>query len=506
MLNLNILFGSTLELNKRENSILEPKTKIWTECVILFLLLGIWQFFFADICTDWAGFIVDEGFVHYGASRWLTGELPYRDFFFLWTPGSLLPSMLAQFFQVVNPIAVVRWISFLFFSAIPLSIFSLSSYFNFSRADKIFFCLLSLTWGFAHWNIPYASWFAIAISLIGYQLFISQRSFLLIGFVFGLSFWLKQNIGIFSLIALHIIQHLEKFTMKKRLELFLGFLICLSPGIFYFVFHSAGKQFASQVFLFPLVYKSAMFLAPNWQKVFSPVYLFFYLCFASSFFAWLFFACQRNKWKLDKKIIYYGFFSFCLALQCYPRMDFQHILFSFLPALPMLLYFRQQSSFFVKMIIGVSLTLAILGGAWRSYELAKEKLTTRTTYFNLFPTEENKIFLSEAQALKRYLSKSLAWHSGDSLLVLPHEETLYFLLGAKNVTPHNQILPRYVESFGDIPEQILPNYKASGGHYVVLGYAPVLKATSNELYSELIKHYRVKMQFPYYFSIWEPKN
>lgn len=473
--------------------ILVAPSYIWILAAAIFWLALL------PLCSDWAGFIVDEGFTLYGAMRWAQGEIPHRDFFFLWTPGNL-------FFQKIFallPLPAIwagRIATLGFCLAILAALSESAKRMEISLRGQAFILCSAILWGFSHWNMPYASWPAIALTW--WAILQTDRRFWLAGLLWALSFWFKQNIAILSFCGFFLLRFIQGERHSLRI-ISCFYLLGLLPGFLYFFITGAGKQFIQQIFLFPLTYREAMYLGLPWGDFRSARFFFWLLPFAS--FIAIAAAWFKNK-KWDSFTVYFLAASLGIYAQVYPRLDFQHFLFVFPLAILWFVWAieRLAKPLWTRLafLLGVGLIASglfygaqgIAAVLWPENILAGVRSRGLAAKYN-----------AEIKSVENFLSQN-HWQAGDPLLVLPHEETLYYLLGAKNPLPHNQFLPSYLEAFGDKPENALTLYREKGGRWVILGYAPVLEQAYPGILRDLSDNFILVQKLPYYFSIWRAKN
>ena len=164
--------------------------------------------------------LLDEGFVLHVAERVLQGQVPYRDFFTQLTPGAFLA--LAAVFAVTGPSALVgRWITVLLGLLITFLLFHFARRLV-SRPVAAFAALAFPVWGIAQgWFYPNYSWFALAAATgaLGAALRACARAehdedqsaplawrrlgwASAAGLGCGLAAFCKQNIGLYTLVAL----------------------------------------------------------------------------------------------------------------------------------------------------------------------------------------------------------------------------------------------------------------------------------------------------------------
>lgn len=252
-------------------------------------LFGAYQAWLLPVLTDWVSSAVDEGYTSYAASRIRAGEWPYRDFHFLWTPGTPVLHAILQGlgFGWLGERAVALAAS------IGTGIFVLrfAKQWELRFLDFVFLGVLLMGWSFSLWNIPYSSWYAVFCAVGGIWCLtpdggppVSKPRPVASALLFALSFWFKQNIGILSFLGsfagLLYLPHLHSdfdqklFPKKLSPKLLLQPALTRSSLVFAATFAAglaipfaaiaafggtrAFTQAFSQIFLFPLRYPSLM--------------------------------------------------------------------------------------------------------------------------------------------------------------------------------------------------------------------------------------------------------
>jgi len=142
----------------------------------------------------------DEGYILEGARRIVAGELPYRDFHFIYTPGVIY--FLALFLRLFGNFLIVERFAALFMSIIGIIFLGL---FTRKLTKNIPITLLSMlsyaVWGPAHLNFVWPVMIVIPLVFI-YLFFILRSHFFLAGLVMGIILLCKHNFGAALLISL----------------------------------------------------------------------------------------------------------------------------------------------------------------------------------------------------------------------------------------------------------------------------------------------------------------
>ena len=164
----------------------------------------------------------DEGYILEGARRIVMGELPYRDFHFIYTPGTIY--FLSLFLRLGGQYIIVERFAALCMSIIGITFLGL--YINKLTKNTLltfFTMFLYVLWGPTHINFVWP--IMIVIPLVFLYLYLFHDShFFLSGIVMGIILLCKHNFGaalIFSLICYFVVVKHSRFQIGA---IFLGFM------------------------------------------------------------------------------------------------------------------------------------------------------------------------------------------------------------------------------------------------------------------------------------------
>lgn len=498
------------------------------------------------VLTDWVSFAVDEGFTAYGTDRLLRGEWPHRDFFFLWTDGILWMHALAKLLGVgwlgerglslsaatINVVLCLAWAKRL----------------GLGRFSQGLLFLLSLTWGFTLWNIPYSSWYAVPLAL-GAAWALPKR-ICLAALLFACAFWMKQNVGLLSLAgAVGGLWICGEKAHSKKLAICAGAMILLPFLAFFFGGVGAFSAAFSQIILFPLQYRSLMALPLGVSQLAGPLMclglwiISLYLVHKKTELPLLRFVVQLSwviysayRWSLEGAAFGGGMF-FLLSLtgwlliapailarnakkselvffllpaagaflQVYPRADFQHFLFVFPPAMLVLLLaleWIRETKQKARLWLHAPLIALLLAGLYAQARLHKAKQLGELDPYGRISFGDGLALNREMREVGEYL-RGRGLVRGSPLLVLPNANYFYSLEEFRNPTPHNQFFPGYVEAFGERQQQVLSDFEKAGGRFLVMQKRSGTERNVPFVYEEIRQRYRLAKDFPVHFSVWE---
>lgn len=537
--------SSYLDLRSR----LDPSLCALLAFAAAYLAYGAWQL---PVLTDWISSAVDEGYTSYAAQRIREGDWPHRDFFFLWTPGTAYFHALLQAlgFDWVGERAVTLVAA----CTSSLLVLGWAKDWKLSSGDRALLMLLLFGWSFTLWNIPYSSWYAVLWALVAIRLV--PVNMLFAGLFFGLAFWFKQNVGILATCGAAAWLFLE----GRRREIFwlVGVfgLVLLLPFSAMFIWggSEALLQALRQIFLFPLRYPSLMGVTPPKSQLAAPL---------TAFGLWilsLFFlrnrVSQRSAGLMQFGLLAYigtyalknpsdfvhgSFFLLCILawplsitveflkgdragfrrflqiwlpglgvfLQVFPRVDFQHFLFVFpITALLLLRTFstlRQRYDFLASGWVRLPAILLAAGGLFLQWQVLRIHLVGQIDPMGRVSESAYYRLNEEVAAVRRFLLND-GLQEGGSLLVLPNATSVYRWTGFRNPTPHQQFFPGYVESFGVRESNVLPDYRARGGKYLVVQERSGLEQNYPEVSAQIERDYEELKRFPEHFTIYAPRS
>lgn len=505
--------------------------------------------FFLSVMSDWPGYVIREGYTTYGAQRIRFGDWPYKDFFFLWTPGVLA---LHGFLQELGlSAAAERGASLLAAVGSAALIFHEARRWYLNRRERAYLMALLFLWSFPLWNIPYSSWYAVFAALLGVRA--RQTSWVKAGLFVALSFWFKQNIGLLT--ALGFVVSLGAYRQWRSLAQFFAAFVGLVVLPFLPLRLFAGQAWLdaaiSQIFLFPFKYPALMGRALPAFAIGSPLITFgLWICslylskaaplprnlarilaiahatyavavegreyFAGFFLllsivAWggsLLFLTQEKRAERDP-VLFLWAPCFGAFLQVYPRADFAHFLFVFPLSAAFLVWFlgripRRYPSVPAGWAFFPALML-IFGG------LLFQGRAVFTRYYGAedaagFYSYGESYRLDEEMAAVRAYLYAQGLKEQDPILVLPTATTFYRFANLRNPTPHNQFFPGYVEAYGAKPADVLPAFERAGGRFIVLQYGSDLERLEPEIDHALKNRYEEQKHFPYHFAVWKRRG
>lgn len=192
---------------------------------ILVLLLILVFFHTRGVITH------DEGYILQSSLRFLNGEIPYKDFHFAYTPGSIFLTSLS--FLLFSPSILSSRILMILISLIT-SVLIYRTIFLSTR-NKLYSFLavfMYIAWGPTHINFAWPVMFCIPLGILVCYLFLKfietpkERFLFLAGITVFLLFLFKQNFGVAGIVAtfLFFLTYRKAQTLSTFLTFAYGFI------------------------------------------------------------------------------------------------------------------------------------------------------------------------------------------------------------------------------------------------------------------------------------------
>ena len=187
----------------------------------------------------------DEGYIVEGARRVMNGELPYRDFHFVYAPATIY--YLSFFFRIFGQSLIVERIASSLLSIVGITFLGLSVR---KITKNILLTFLSMAlyviWGPAHINFLWPVICVLSLVFIYFYLLLSSHLFFS-GAVMGMLLLTKQNFGIALLISLMFYLVFAHYSKKQVLGIGLGFLSIVTIFILHLLITRSFIPFLSDM-------------------------------------------------------------------------------------------------------------------------------------------------------------------------------------------------------------------------------------------------------------------
>lgn len=476
--------------------------------LILFSLL-ILLFFFNR------GFLpYDEGYILHSAQRILMGEKIYKDFNFIYTPGSVF--LTAFSFKVLGEsILSGRVLMLLITLTSTLILYNLVV----KITQKPFLGLLAaftyLSWGPSHINFPSPTMFALFGALTTYYFFIfalnekSPLYYFLAGLGTASIFLFKQNFGFAALINSLIIflSKKEIRSLKFFLSHLFGFVFLMAAFLIYLLSTNSFIPFLIDFYTFSVkkiilqgLLNTPFLYEEGFKKMLKAL---FYLI---PFFVPLFTLAKAFIKRL-KAPKYLFLSSFCLLfflVGIRPVTDFVHLApLLALTGIPLAIAISQSEKQILKILGCIfSLALIILGfytALFKGYfrwetPLIKQNKFLADSRIKIYV--DNKYYLLIPQ-LSSFISQLSA--DDDHIFVFYYAPMFYFITDKKNPTRYSDFSPALSTKEEEL--EALKKLKKAQVNAVLLHFPVKLKRKSS-IVEYIQQNYRPVEQLSQY-SLWQ---
>src|SRR3989338_5741444 len=454
----------------------------------------------------------DEGFILHAAERIVSGEIPYRDFDFIYTPGTIF--LVALGFKLFGEsILVGRVLTMSVAILTALLIYFVTNRITKNKLLSFFSLLVYLSWGPMHINFPWPTLFALSTGLLS-TFFLSttlmgsldsKKSSLgmttafLAGMMGFVTFLFKQNLGmavlLSSLLSLIIVR---KAKMKSLIVLALGVFMAFAVFLTYLLLTKSTKSFIDNFYFYTVktVLLDQAFATDFPKGLKSLIYLFPGLVSLAS----LIFVYRNKKNYIHLPLFTLFFYLFGIR----PTTDFVHLVLPMASiGIPLsLILLKAKQKIFVY---GLFLSIIVSGfytGLWKNYYRWDSSLI-KQTYF----IEDPRTRILVDQKFNRVIPEVLTFISGkskksDNIFVFYNAAMFYFLSERKNPTRYINFSPDL--SLGGSREKgVINNLKEKNVKIVLTHESP--DRWGNPLITKFIlKNYQKKKEI-FEFAIWEKK-
>jgi hypothetical protein len=480
----------------------------WT-CTTLLLVVGAWywlQYFNRN------SNLLDEGSTAAQAMRIVNGELIYRDFFTVVTPGSYYT--VAWLFEIFGAtLMVLRWtalVTGLGILLITLTVARRVMVWPFAAAAG----LLTTVWGWFLVTPNFYSLEAALLSLIALGCYVygspAWRWMVAAGVAAGLTAMVKQNVGAYTTAGLFITIWASRLfddvpgwrgRLKMSGQFMAGVAIAVVPAVAWLIVKGAGSYLYESWIYYPIVKYTERFARPFpdffplvendpydlWTKlvIYLPAVVYPFALAAIIFLAQKY---QRHRDR-DAKIEGQALLAITLVgiltlLQAWPRADVPHILFGMQPTFILFAYLlfcvrRGLTKVSGRLRFGGQARMAVAGVTMIAALapaltlLWKGKQRTDWEYQNYIVAVRTDraagIFAAALEAQRiDVVTKYITEHTtpGDPIFVVPWASGLYFLANRPNPTRIDFMLFEDPEAY----PCLLSRLDARAPKYVIYGY------------------------------------
>ena len=436
--------------------------------------------------------LLDEGSTAAHALRIVNGELIYRDFFTVVTPGSYYT--IAWLFQIFGEqLMVLRWaalVTGLLILVVTFLVARRLMSWPFAAAAA----LMTTVWGWFLVTPNFYSLQAALFALIALWCYLRYVNgggahwIVIAGVLTGLTVLVKQNVGVYAAVALVATiwasrvfdTEMRARERLRRTARFAGGIgVSVLPALLFLIFAGAGPYLYESWVYYPIAKYPERFALPypsffdplpehgifeRWVRlvIFLPVIVYPLTAIA------IVRARERHA------LLATAFMGLLLLLQSWPRADVPHILFGLQPTFVLLAYVLYRGSLVLSVrgevragaataVMLVPIVLLLWNGYrrtdWEYANYVAHLRSDRATGVTTVPIEANRI-----NAVARYISEHTG--PGDPIFVVPWAAGFYFLTDRVNPTRTDFMLFEDPELY----PCLLSRLDAHPPKYVIYGY------------------------------------
>ncbi len=463
-----------------------------------FLSIFVFSIIFLALFFNRGFAYYDEGFILQGAQRILQGELPYRDFDLIYTPGTLF--LVSAVFKLFGEsILVGRLLTLLVGAFTATLIYFITKGISKNKLVSLFSALIYLSWGPSHVNFPWPTLFAFSTGLL--VAFFLEKNPFAAGVMTFVVFLFKQNFGMATLIMIIMFFALmgKKGVVGEIKVFFYGLALAGFAFISYFILTNSLIQFFRNIYFYSI--KEIIF-----KGAFSTVFpggikSFFYLLPGLISLTGVFIAYKRQR----KNIIFplYTLFFFIFGIR--PTTDYVH--FTFLMAstgIPLSILVKinrdKLKLIVVYAVVMVTVFLGFYTAIFKNYyrwdsPLIKQNYSISNLRAKIFVDKKFRVVIPEIVTFVNQNSKK-----DDYIFVFYNASMFYFLTDRRNPTRYINFSPDM--SLGEKREkEIVKNLREKNVKLVITHETP--ESWGNPLIAKYIVEKFTKKKEIFEFTVWE---
>lgn len=451
------------------------------------------------------GFIpYDDGWFIQAGQRMLAGQVPYKDFSFIYNPGGIYLNWLAfKLFGV--SVLTSRSVALVNSLVALILLVIIGKHFKISKFALLAILLVYSTWGTGHINFVWPVMLCLTTGLATVYCFSKanaaqrpQRYIFLAGVFCAITFIFKQNFGLAIMLSSMIFFVFQTGTFKNKVRfvsIFLaGYLLVIALQFFYFFQTNSLQAYLSDFYQQTIVNVGQKgLLTTPWPWEFGNSFLLKLGKTLVYFFPALVSIIAILKLvKHNKALIFIPATTlFYFALSIRPTTDYIHlsplIAFTSLSFLALLAVtrelFRKLFICFVLLFIGL---LGLYSSLWHSYYRWNTPLIKQTTFIKA----PSFGIVSDQNSQQVVIAVNAFYHQNDTqqteTFVYPYDPLFYLIAQKSNPTSFDCIAPGFLTHHQQ--QQVVTILEAKKIRLILTNEAP----TKNDLISPYIQeHYSV---------------
>lgn len=461
------------------------------------------------------GFIPhDEGWILHPAQRILNGDMPYRDFQYIYTPGA---AYLMSFWYMFNGVDVAgaRIFTLIFVLMTVFFIYKITKIINRGNLGYILPIAIFVVWAPMHlnfaWPVIFALWSGLASCWYLYlsNKFSSKKMLFIAGIMVGLTILFKQNFGAALLInsILFFSLNSKMINAKNLLIHFAGIALFPIVTIVYFYFNNALGDFYNNMYFFMIDQflmkgmQSTPYIYPDtWYKM---------IIKGLAYLSPLIFGIIAAVLAFKKKRQLFHFATFCILFYLFgirPTTDKMHLvpLLSVIGISILIVYSLVKNKIIKYGLILVQIIYALLGlysAIFMNYyrwdtPLIEQKYTGQNEKLGVLTDAGYQKSINEITDYILFNTQK-----NDYVFIYSYSPSLYVLLDRKNPTKYIFMPPNVMSV--QVQSEIINDLRKKNVFVVItdhdINYA-------NTKLTEYIKKYYNDIQLSGAFQIWQRKQ
>lgn len=451
----------------------------------------------------------DEGYILHAAQRLHNGELPYKDFNFIYTPASLFVISATYVFfgeSILSGKLLVVFIAII----TSLFIYLVTHRLVKNRLIAVLSVLVYLAWAPSHINFPLPVIFCLLTGTISLFIFIKllenpkKLYYFTLGLSVFLTFFFKQNFGLALFFEYTLLFLVFKKLRKKSILYFLSFLLCLVIFYLYLFFtQSIYSFFYYSNYAFQEYFIRNMVVAPfpldSSIPILSLLKIFLYLSpLVMSALVILYCLHKKNTIEFIAGALFVGFYYLA---GIYPSTDYVHIspLLSLL-GLP-LAFLINVKYFKLTILVYILFLCVIIGGFYtalfKGFYRWNAPIVQQKYYLNhprMMVWSDNKDLVTLVSYIQNNTSRN------DYIYFYLYEPMFYFISDRKNPV-------KYLDSF--LPDEKLQseyiNSITNRNTKLIISAAPVNTWFKSPLSAYILNNYTASSTISAY-TVWKRKK
>lgn len=473
--------------------------------------------FFASFYFHTHGFpSPDEGWMLQAGKRFFSGEVPYKDFQFVYHPG-VIYLQAAAFWSFGISILSSRLAALLNTALASSLLYIIAKKSNFSSSSRIVTISLFVVWGAGHINFIWPVMLCITTGLASvyfWQKWLEsnkKREIVYAGIAAALTLVFKQNFGLAILItnAIFILFFVKKEKIKIILYFLSGFAVTISLQILYFYFTNSFSNYLSDMryLLIERIFLKGVFnSALPWEYSSNPISKLFKIIIYTAPLLISLVGFLISKSKKNLTTTYYAILAASYyGLSIRPTTDYVHLT----PLVAFTVFYvcyaseatiHKKLKFIGRTFAVLLLILGLYSSLFKNYYRWDTPLSKQTILF-----ENSKILVHTDQISRDAVESIITFFKNEGrddeyLFVYSFAPTFNFIIDKKNPTRfdylHTGVLNEAVE------EEVITTLKQKNLRYVLTDVE--VEKENDRIGKYIFSEYAPLKKYSKY-TIWERK-